>query len=253
MSPKAGAGLTRRPRLRIGAAFACLCLLQACANSERPTESAGRTPTSVGLSVFLTNIDGDVPVRSIRELRFLTTIRQQYDYSCGSAALATLLTHHYGIPTREDDVLRDMIAHGDPEVIRQQGFSLLDMQRYLERRGLRSNGFRLPLQRYAELRVPAVALINNDGYRHFVVVRGMDEDRVLIADPNLGGRTLSRSEFEAIWNGVMFFVLDRVEEAQRSFGRPSDWAARPRAPVQGTITDIDIMRNVTGFRDSRFF
>jgi predicted double-glycine peptidase len=233
--------------------LACFVVVQGCAGGEGSMLEQRHGANGIGLSTFMANIDGDVPVRSFRELRFLTTIRQQFDYSCGSAALATLLTHHYGMPTREDEILRDMITHGDAEVIRQQGFSLLDMQRYLERRGLRSNGFRLPLTRYAELRVPAIALINNEGYRHFVVVRGIDDDRVLIADPNLGGRTLTRAEFEAIWNGVMFFVTDRVEEARATFGRPSDWAARPRAPIQDRVNEMDGMRVVFGFRDTRFF
>jgi len=30
-----------------------------------------------------------IKVASLKERRFLTTVRQQYDYSCGSAALAT--------------------------------------------------------------------------------------------------------------------------------------------------------------------
>ena len=38
---------------------------------------------------------------SFRERRFVSTIRQRYDFSCGSAAIATLLTHHYARPTTE--------------------------------------------------------------------------------------------------------------------------------------------------------
>ena len=34
------------------------------------------------------------PGVSMKEQRFQKTLHQQYDFSCGSAALATLLTHH---------------------------------------------------------------------------------------------------------------------------------------------------------------
>ena len=86
-----------------------------------------------------------VPVRSMQALRFATTLRQQYDFSCGSAALATLLTHHYGFPVSESTVFAAMWAHGDQDKIRHEGFSLLDMQRYLAANGFQADGFRLPL------------------------------------------------------------------------------------------------------------
>ena len=36
----------------------------------------------------------NVPVTSLKDIKFQRTLRQQYDYSCGAAALATLLSHH---------------------------------------------------------------------------------------------------------------------------------------------------------------
>ncbi|WP_449406271.1 C39 family peptidase, partial [Massilia phosphatilytica] len=68
----------------------------------------------------------DVPVKSMRELRFTSTTRQQYDFSCGSAALATLLTYHYGHPISETVAFKAMWDNGDQAKIRREGFSLLD-------------------------------------------------------------------------------------------------------------------------------
>src|SRR3546814_13412897 len=62
----------------------------------------------------------DIPFRSV--------IRQRYDFSCGSAALATLLTYHYGAPTSEAMPFRAMWEKGDREAIRKVGFSMLDMR-----------------------------------------------------------------------------------------------------------------------------
>src|SRR3546814_5009984 len=53
----------------------------------------------------------DIPFRSV--------IRQRYDFSCGSAALATLLTYHYGAPTSEAMPFRAMWEKGDREAIRK--------------------------------------------------------------------------------------------------------------------------------------
>jgi uncharacterized protein len=185
-----------------------------------------------------------VPVRSVLARRFARTIKQRFDFSCGSAALATLLTFHYGMRTDEETVLRDMIAHGDVERIRTAGFSLLDMQSFLARQGMRSNGYRLPLDRLVEVRVPAIALIDTNGYRHFVVVRGVTADRVLIADPNLGTRTMPRVRFEEAWNGVLFVILDRPDIGQASFGLAEDWGVRSRAP--GLLVRDQMDRGISG-------
>ncbi|MBR0679019.1 C39 family peptidase [Roseomonas eburnea] len=182
---------------------------------------------------------------SIRARRFARTIRQRFDFSCGSAALATLLTYHYGVPTTEDEVLRSMIDRGDTERIRTAGFSLLDMQNYLTGIGLRSNGYRLPLDRLAQAGVPAIALIDTNGYRHFVVVRGVSGDRVLLADPNLGTRSMPRVRFEESWNGVLFVILDRPEVGQASFNLAQDWGVRPRAPGELVRDAMDL--NQRGF------
>ena len=80
----------------------------------------------------------------MQELRFLETVRQGFDFSCGSAALATLLSFHYGRPTTEFQVFESMWKTGDTEKIRKDGFSMLDMKRYLEQEGLRADGFQDP-------------------------------------------------------------------------------------------------------------
>ena len=80
---------------------------------------------------FLSTGAGDlqVPVTSIRQARWAGTLLQQYDFSCGSAAVATLLTHHYGYPISEQAVFEEMYAGGDQPRIQKEGFSLLDMKR----------------------------------------------------------------------------------------------------------------------------
>lgn len=190
---------------------------------------------------------------SFRERRFVSTIRQRYDFSCGSAAIATLLTHHYARPTTEEQVFRAMFEGGDGARIRAEGFSMLDMQRYLASRGLQANGYRLPLSRIEELRIPAIVLIDIAGYRHFVVLRGIRPDRVLLGDPNLGTRSMPRAEFERAWNGVLFFILDHMEIAQASFSRAEDWNARPRAAPELARGMIDLGSIGIGIRDNRLF
>ncbi|MBI5162680.1 MAG: C39 family peptidase, partial [Magnetospirillum sp.] len=167
-----------------------------------------------------------VPVVSLKEARFHTVVRQEHDFSCGSAAVATLLTHHYGRPTSEEEVFRDMYAAGDQEAIRRQGFSLFDMQRYLAVRGLRADGYRVPLDTLAEVAVPAVTLISTKGYSHFVVIKGIRGGEVLVGDPALGLKAMPKSEFEPIWQGIVFVVRDDLDLAHHRFNQEAEWAVR---------------------------
>ncbi len=192
-----------------------------------------------------------VKVTSLKETRFSTVIQQQYDYSCGSAALATLLTYHYEDPVSEQVVLKAMFDHGDQEKIRKEGFSLLDMKVYLENNGYQADGFKVPLDRLREIGVPAIALINNNGYRHFVVIKGVTEKEVLTGDPSLGLRIVPRAEFEKMWNGLVFLARNKKNVAKNYFNRTQDWHVRKQAPLDIALTrrglaDVSLFLPVRG-------
>ena len=189
---------------------------------------------------------GDVviPLTSLKQARTGRTLIQKYDFSCGSAALATLLTHHYGFAVSEQTVFQQMFEHGDQAKIRTEGFSLLDMKRFLEAQGFQADGFKQPLDKLNEARVPAIVLINSDGYHHFVVVKGVQDDRVLLGDPAMGTRAMPRKVFESKWqNGLLFVIHNRMESAR--FNVAADWRAAPRAPVgtsmaRNGLTDLSL-------------
>lgn len=175
-----------------------------------------------------------VPVGNLKQLRFAATARQQTDFSCGSAALATLLTHHYGHPVSEQRVFEHMFLHGDQQKIRKEGFSMLDMKRFLAANGFRADGFQLPLQKLVDAGLPAIVLVSDRGYHHFVVVKGVAQGRILLGDPSRGARAISRTEFDAIWVSKLLFVIHGYPGAVR-FNTPADWRAAPAAPLAQAI------------------
>lgn len=172
-----------------------------------------------------------VHLTTLKELKFRSVIRQKYDFSCGSAALATLLTYHYGHKTNETAVFMDMWERGDREKIKKEGFSMLDMQGYLTRQGVRANGFKTTLDRLVKADVPGIILLNVKGFLHFVILDGIKDGRVLVADPVLGTRAMSADDFQAHWNGIFFVILDDAENARKTFNLASDWAVQPPAPI----------------------
>jgi predicted double-glycine peptidase len=171
-----------------------------------------------------------VPVKSMKELRFSSTTRQQYDFSCGSAALATLLTYHYHYPTSETTAFQAMWDAGDQTKIRREGFSLLDMQRYLGKIGFKADGFNVPLQKLFDSKLPAIVLIQEKGYNHFVVIKGGQDGRILLGDPSKGTRAMTRDNFEAIWPTRLLFVIHDAPTTP-DFNSAFDWRAAPRAPL----------------------
>lgn len=159
-----------------------------------------------------------VPVRSLVELRFKNVVRQAHDVSCGAAALATLLTYYYGQPTTERELIAAMIEFGDKEKIQKDGFSLLEIKRFVEKRGYVANGYRIKdVQRISNLRIPAITLITVRGYAHFVVIKGVAQGQVFIADPAFGNRSRPLEDFGQEWNGVILVVLSGARAGQSAF------------------------------------
>jgi uncharacterized protein len=213
---------------RPGSAFAAATALWLGAGGTAP---AAQLQISGQIAGIPGGMSPTVSVESYQARRFTAVIPQRFDYSCGSAALATLLTYSYHMPVGEMTVFRSMVVHGNKALIEREGFSLLDMKEYLQRGGLPSGGFRAPLSTIAKVGVPGIVLINERGYNHFVVLTGIEDGRVLIADPAVGMRSESVGAFKNQWGGVFFAILNHAAEARASFNRGTNWALAPQAPI----------------------
>ena len=168
--------------------------------------------TSPAFFVFLAvagaaTADGRPPVRSLLEIRQENVIVQQWDISCGAAALATLLTYQHGERVTEKAVAQTMLGKTDPLRVKVRGgFSLLDLKRYASARGFQADGYSdMTLADLAKLGAAIVPVVF-DRYPHFVVFRALSDDRVLIADPAYGNRSLEVEAFEKAWQKIAFVV-----------------------------------------------
>jgi len=179
----------------------------------------------------------NVSVTSFVERRFKTVYKQQLDFSCGSAALASLLTFHYDDTVNEQSVFVDMYENGDQIKIQKLGFSLLDMKNYLERQGYRSDGFKIDLDQLIIANVPAITIINNKGYMHFVIIKGVSEQEVLVGDPAIGVKVIPRDKFVKMWDHrILFLIHDKQNIAANHFQDEREWKLRVKAPL-GTAID----------------
>ena len=141
-------------------------------------------------------------VDSMRARRDAGVVKQRYDYSCGSAALATLLTYGLNDPVDEDALLRALLkplTSGEILALQKQGLSLFDLQQLAKSRGHHAQGFRLHRSQLANLTFPAIVYIKPHGYEHFAVFKGVRGDRVYLADPSLGNVRMPLYRFLDMW------------------------------------------------------
>ena len=185
--------------------------------------------------------EGNQPVQSVLEIRHDRVMIQKWDLSCGAAALATLLRYQFGEPVTEREIAGALMGRAEyvehPELIQvREGFSFLDLKRYVQ--SYRGAGLytgeglgQLDLNDLIE-RAPLMVAVNALGYNHFVVFRGVMGDRVLVADPAWGNRTMTIDKFQRMWLdygeaiGHVGFAVERANGQKlpnRLRPKPSDF------------------------------
>lgn len=138
-------------------------------------------------------------VGSYRDGRYATVVGQTDWYTCGPAAVATILHYYYGMDVTEADVLARaasiMAARGEDVT---GGLSALSLVRAMEAYGVETVGYRLTVQAVAEYfgrgGLPVILHVTEPEH-HYVVAVGMVGDWMLIADPSWGRRVERWSDF----------------------------------------------------------
>jgi predicted double-glycine peptidase len=182
-----------------------------------------------------------IHVRSLLELRNEGLVRQNWDITCGAAAVATLLTYQLGDPVTERQAALGMLRKGDIRLVRARlGFSLLDLKHFAASRGFVATGYgNLKFDELLAM-APAIVPIRVRNFGHFVVLRGRQGDRVLVADPAFGNRTMTVAAFQQAWPSGIGFVVTRATDPHppnrmgapgNLFLAPSGSAIRSAAPV----------------------
>jgi predicted double-glycine peptidase len=178
-------------------------------------------------------------VESFKERRLRQVVPQAYDYSCGAAAVATLLHYYYGRSVNERDAIMGMFTEGDKEEIRQRGFSMLDMKNYALDLHFQAEGFKFPnVETLKKLKVPAIVLIDTRRYKHFVVLRQVVGNYVYLADPSWGNRRMTLEDFAQAWNdNVALVIIGSV------WGEPPGLLA---AKDELTVSKGEVLRYIEG-------
>ena len=191
-------------------------------------------------------------VQSIRERRFADIVEQKTDFSCGAAALATVLRQAYWLDVDEEHVIKGMLVNADQDLVRTQGFSMLDMKRYIESIGMRARGYRIPPEKLEAVTIPVVVLMDIRGYKHFVVLQRAEKDWVYIGDPVLGHKRYAHEDFVKGWNGIVFAIIGPgYDKANALLDPPTPLTAKNKLDNFNPVKDAELMD--FGFIQSDFF
>ena len=166
-------------------------------------------PVHAQVGINVPETQGAKPIRTLKDLRDEGVVRQRWDMSCGAAALSTILTYDYNDNTPEAAIVVWILHRINPVRVRARGgFSLLDLKHFAQARGYTAEGFSgMSLDDLASQRSSVITPIHFKGFDHFVVVKGIVGDRMILADPGFGNVTMRIGRFAKIWkNGIVFII-----------------------------------------------
>ncbi len=190
--------------------------------------------------------------KSMRERRYTDMVPQKTDFSCGAASVATILKYAYGRETTEVEVLEGMLEISDRELVLKKGFSLLEIKRYVESLGMQGVGFRIAPENMDKIKVPTIALIDIKGYKHFVVLKKVRNQKAYVADPALGNSVMKLDKFAEVWNGVVFAVVaDDYDKDNVLLKAKEPLSAKRLYGMRAPVTNANLLD--FGFRHADLF
>ncbi len=157
-----------------------------------------------------------------RPLRYTHVVGQADWYTCGAAAVATLLTYYYDDPATEGEILEVALKETEKSGKNPlKGLTALSLKRYLEGKGYRVRAYRVNLAQLADYfargGLPVVAHVTRPQL-HFVVVAGLVDDpaggrpKLLLADPSWGRRIVPLEALvtEKGFSGVILLAIPKT-------------------------------------------
>jgi predicted double-glycine peptidase len=183
---------------------------------------------------------GVKPIRTLKDIRGEGVVRQRWDISCGAAALSTLLTYDFKDNTPESAIVVWILHRTDPKRVRARGgFSLLDLKHFAQARGYSAEGFSdMSIDELASQPSSVIVPVRLKGFDHFVVIKAIVGDRVLLADPGFGNVTMKKNRFVQIWKNGLVFIVHPPD--------PRMLAPKSISQAARTLPDEELVSRLTG-------
>ena len=188
-------------------------------------------------------------VTPLSEIIDKNILKQEHDYSCGSAALGTMLNYCLGETFTEKQIIKGLLEYGDKEQIKKlRAFSLWDMQKFVEAIGYKSGGFNAEINDLKDPEQwPCIVPVELFGYRHFVVLKGIHKGHVLVADPWRGNSSYTLKQFEKMWyKNILYKIFSDDGCLPNLKMKESDMRFIDQDMVKSLMFDVEKSFNMPG-------
>ena len=163
--------------------------------------------------------------RSKRTRRRVPFVEQIDEMDCGAACLAMICRYHGRAVSLSR--IRE-VAHTSVD-----GTSLRSLATAAEQLGLAARSVKTNMAQVDQMPLPAI--VHWDG-NHWIVLEKVEAKGVVVLDPGLGRRRLSREEFAAKWSGyAALFDYTEAFDAQPETERDWAWLVRFLKPHTGLL------------------
>jgi len=177
-----------------------------------------------------------------RPLRYTHVTGQTDWYTCGAAAVSTLLTYYYGDEVSEQEILEvAFMATQESGKDPLEGLTALSLKRAMQQRDYQVKAYRVNLEQLVDYfqrgGLPVVAHVTKPQL-HFLVISGLVKNpqrpnaqpQVLLADPSWGRRIIPLEELVTYkgFSGVILIAVpksrEQLEEVRRLQQEELTWA-----------------------------
>ncbi len=136
------------------------------------------------LSILLAFLSMNVCAENFdKDFLFEGIDKQIHDYSCGTAALATLISGLY--EKVEEQKIIDVIF--DSEKAQNQGYTASQLEQAAKKLGFNAEWRKIAPEFLFKIKQPVMLLIGlNSDFPHYVVFKGIDNNEAFLADPIRG-------------------------------------------------------------------
>ena len=132
-------------------------------------------------------------------------VMQTRNYTCGPAALATLL-QNLGINTTEDEL-------ADLAETTEDGTTMQGLIKAAKAKGVNLIGVKLNI---TELRGNMITYTVSDGEGHYTLIREVTNNTVKLADPTQGNIEIPLEEFQKIYTGYTLTTTNQTETTENT-------------------------------------
>ncbi len=195
-------------------------------------------------------------ITPLSEYKFKNILKQEHDYSCGSAALGTLLNFCLGETFTEKQIISGLMEFGDKDQIKKlKAFSLWDMQRFVEAIGYVSGGFNAEFSDLEDSdQWPCIVPVSLFEYRHFVVLKGIHKGHVVIADPWRGNETYTVNQFKKMWYKNILFKITPKDSCLPNLNmKERDLRFIDDEMIGSLMIDVNKLYSIPGEHQTEFY